>query len=118
MSLDRKYIEKVLPSLHNVEIRGQGYYFSCPFCSIYQDKEYKRNTKCSAFLPHPKYRHIYNFTCRRRHSSQCNSSRNMKNFLIQYNEHLSERYQSEKNDFPDLTYDKPQFDSLKKKKVT
>ena len=42
----------------------------------------------------------------------------MKNFLIQYNEHLSERYQSEKNDFPDLTYDKPQFDSLKKKKVT
>ena len=55
MTINKKYIEAILPSLSPYKAKqfrdGSGYQFPCPFCSSHQKRESKVNEKCAALSP-------------------------------------------------------------------
>ena len=107
MTLQEKYIQKILPSLSGEgEVRlstkngGAAYMFPCPFCSHLRTTSGKvRSHKRTAILmPHPNCKYEYIFNCTRGYSPECKGeARGFHNFLIMYKPYLAERYKFERD---------------------
>jgi len=128
MSIDGKYLQLLLKERIFQEWEPNskygGYKGPCPFCrySFPPDKSNNgkkrwEDKKCSSLLPDPRRKGDFTFTCLRKWSNTCDKNIGMGNFLHIIHPFLGRRYQSEKCDYTDLTFDKPEFTNLKKKTI-
>jgi len=106
MTLQEKYIQKVLPYLMTEVPDGEvgefykngakAYNFPCPFCWGTTSKDRNKRKRVAVLLPTKECKHVYVFYCNRHGSAECQKGRSFENFLWLYKPKIAEKYKFDK----------------------